>query len=232
MPPTPSRTRAREGAVTGVGRVIAAVVAAVGRLRPADKPMHPRGLVLGARLTRTGGATTGSVFLDEAGADEVLVRFSRSLGTPAPWPDVNGLAIRVPTPDGPREHADVLLSTTGRGRLTRYLLVPTRRDRGPFLGTLVPYRSATGAIHLGARPVDEHTWDLVWARPRSSRWTSYGVLALATDPGRDLAMSFDAVAGGPPGLRVPEWHRRLRGPSYAAARRGRGADTTYDTSGT
>jgi hypothetical protein len=214
---------------TSTGRVIAAAVSGLGRVRPADKPMHPRGEVLSARLTRHGGAGTGAAFLDEPGEADVLVRFSRSVGLPAPWPDVDGLAIRVPTPDADREHADVLMSTTGQGRLTRYLLAPTLRERGSFLCTLLPYRSPSGPLHLGARAVDADTWHLVWAHPRSASWTPYAVLALSAEPGRDLAMSFDAVAAGPPGLGVYGWHQRLRGPSYAAARRLRGADTTYET---
>ncbi len=221
------------GVLTGLagraGRVVAAVVSGLARARRADKPMHPRGQVTTARLTRLGGAGTGAGFLDQPGDDEVVVRFSRSLGLPAPMPDVNGLAIRVLTPGGPREHADVLLSGTGRGRVSRYVLRPSFRDRGGFLGTLVPYASPTGPLHLGVRQVDARTWELLWSRPSWATWRTYGVLVLGDRPARDLALSFDAVVCAPPGLAVPEWHRRLRGPSYAAARRLRGAATTYET---
>jgi hypothetical protein len=210
---------------TALGRVLATLVSVLDRVRPADKPMHPRGVVLTARLRRHGGAGTGAAHLDDAGDDAVLVRFSRSLGLPAPWPDVDGLALRVPTPGGVRAHADVLMSTTGRGRLSRYALLPTTRPRSAFLSTLVPYRSPTGLVHLAARAVDEHTWELGWARPRSPVWTAYAVLRLDDEPGRDLALSFDAVVAGPPGLVVPAWHRRVRGPSYAVARRRRGVTT-------
>lgn len=221
-------SRAGEVAARGAGRAIGAVVSALAHVRSVDKPMHPRGLVLDGRLRRRGGSSTGSPFLDEPGEDDVLVRFSRSLGWRAPWPDVNGLAVRVPTPAGPHEHADLLLSTTGRGRAGRYVLVPTVRERGGFLGTLVPFRSPTGAVHVGAQAVDDRTWELVWARPGSVTWTAFAVLELGDEPGRDLAISFDAVAGGLDGLEVPDWHRRVRGPSYAAARRSRGTTTPYD----
>ena len=224
---TSSRTVGSRAA-TGAGRVIAAAVSVVARARPADKPMHPRGQVLTGRLRLLGGADTGAGLLDEAGEAEVLVRFSRSVGLPAPWPDVNGLAVRLPAPSARRQHADVLMSSTGRGRLTRYFLRPTLRARGPFVGTLIPYRSPSGPVHLGAQQVDARTWHLVWAHPASSTWTPYAVLTLSEEPGRDLAMSFDAVAEGPAGLEVPDWHRRLRGPSYAVARRLRGVDATHD----
>lgn len=213
----------------GAGRALAGAVSLLAR-RPADKPMHPRGEVLTGRLRRTGspGAErTGAAFLDEPGDDEVLLRFSRSAGLPAPWPDVNGLAVRVPTPDGPAPHADVLLSGTGSGVLTRYLLAPTLRERGRFLGTLVPYGSPVGPVHLGARALDDTTWELGWARARTG-WTRFATLELQDGPGHDLAVSFDAVAVAPPGLEVYGWYRRLRGPSYAVARRMRGTASPFE----
>jgi hypothetical protein len=203
----------------GAGGAIAAVIAGVSRLRATDKPMHPLGTVRVARLRRHGGAGTGAAFLDEAGEDDVLVRFSRSLGLPPPWPDVNGLAIRVP--DGDDEHADLLLSTTGAGPTSRFLLLPTRQASGPFLSTLVPYGSPTGSVLLGARSLSDDTWELAWARPRSA-WSPFGILEVSSEPGRDLDLSFDATRAGPSGLEVPDWHRRLRAPSYRAARRARG----------
>lgn len=190
--------------------------------------MHPRGTVLAARLTRLAGGDSGAGYLDGSGQDaehdehDVLVRFSRSLGWGAPLPDVNGLAVRVPRPgDAEHPYADVLMSTTGRGRWSRYSLVPTLHERGPFLGTLLPHRSPTGPVHLGAQAVGATTWELSWARPRET-WRPYARLELDDVPGIDLALTFDAVRIGPPGLEVYGWHRAVRGPSYAAARRSRG----------
>lgn len=216
-------TQARLGraAADGAGRAIAGAVAVVTAVRSVDKPMHPLGEVLTARLVRPGGGRSGVAFLDEAGEDDVLVRFSRSIGLPAPWPDVDGLAVRVPTPGAAHPHADVLMSGTGRGRVTRYLLVPTLKAHSAFLGTLLPYRSASGPVHLGARALDEHTWELAWARP-SGEFTTFATLELTAEPGRDLSLSFDAVGAGLPGLDVYDWHKRVRDPSYARARRARG----------
>ena len=206
----------------GAGRTIAAAVAVLARARRADKPMHPRGEVLAGRLRLLGGAGTGAAFLDQRAEHDVLLRFSRSAGLPTPWPDVNGLAVRVPGGEATHPYADLLMSTTGTGRLGRYVLVPTVRGRGGFLGTLVPYRTPTGPVHLGAREVGATTWELVWARPRSA-WRAYALLELGDAVGTDSALSFDAVVAAPPGLEVYGWHRAVRGPGYAAARRSRGA---------
>lgn len=218
---------AGEAAARGAGRAIATVVAGLARVRSVDKPMHPRGEVLRARLRVAGGTTTGIGLFDEPAEHDVLVRFSRSIGLPAPWPDVDGLALRVPTPGASHPHADVLMSTTGQGRVGRFLLLPTLGERSGFLSTLLPYRSPRGPVLLGARAISSSTWDLVWARPGSS-WLTWGTLGLTDEPGRDLDLSFDAVGAGLPGLDVYDWHRRLRGPSYATARRLRGTVSPHD----
>lgn len=138
--------------------------------------------------------------------------------------------MRVPTPGGPRPHADLLLSGTGRGTLTRYLLRPSLRARGPFVGSLLPHRAPSGPVHLAARQTGELTWDLLWAGPRSG-WTAFATLEVGDEPGRDLDLSFDAVGAAPPGLEVYDWHRRVRGPSYAVARRARGAVSPHELDG-
>ena len=204
------------------GRVLRRAVVLMAHVRSAPRPMHPLGLVYVGRLVRPGSPAelTGSAFLDEPGDDEVLVRQSRAAGLPPPWPDVNGLAVRLPAP-GERP-GDLLLSTTGRGRLTRYLLAVSRSERSGFFTSLVPYRSPSGPVHLGARSLQPDRLVLYWARPGGD-WRAFGELVLSTDPGRDLDVSFDAVLHPVEGLEHFEWHRRLRAPSYAAARRLRGA---------
>lgn len=207
---------------TVLGRVLAGGVAGLSRLRSTEKPMHPRGSVATASLRRYGGAVSGAAFLDTPGRDDVLVRTSRSVGLPAPWPDVDGLAVRVPTDDG--GHADVLLSGTGRGRVTRYLLAPARHARTTFLGCLVPFRSPSGPVLLGADPTADGGWDLSWARPWGS-WHRFATLEPydgrhGSTPG-DAPVAFDPVSTAPDGLEVYPWHRRIRGPGYAAARRSR-----------
>ena len=108
-----SAARAASSAGGQLLRAATGVVAA----RPAAKPLHPRGSVVRGTLRRTGAAErTGAAWLDDAGEDSVLVRQSRAVGLPAPVPDIFGLALRVPTGEG--RHGDLLLASTGLGRLT------------------------------------------------------------------------------------------------------------------
>lgn len=220
QPPAPARTASwgRTFASAG-GRVLQVAVTALALLRPAAKPMHPLGAVFTGRLHRPGtvGQVTGSGFLDGAGDDEVLVRVSRSVGLRSPLPDVNGLAVRVPGEGG----GDLLLSTTGRGRLTRYVLLAHRAPRTGTFTSLVPYRTATGPVHVGARAAGADRFELLWARPAGD-WRRFGEIVLAPGPGTDRDLSFDAILNPLDGLDNYEWYRRLRGPSYAAARRLRG----------
>ncbi|NGN93922.1 hypothetical protein G5C66_14360 [Nocardioides sp. KC13] len=200
-----------------VGRVLQTAVGVLAHLRPADKPLHPHGTVHLAVLRRHPGATTGAAFLDEGGTDEVVVRLSRATGLPEPVPDVNGLALRVPTIRG--EHADLLLATTGQGRWTRFLLAPRTGLPDGFFSTLLPYRTPTGPVWVGAQLV-EGTWQLMWARAGTD-WTSFATLELTVESGRDLLLSFDPTRATPPGLEIYEWHRRVRAPAYATARKSR-----------
>jgi len=217
----PRRTGAGSLLASGAGAVAGGAFAVVARVRRADKPLHPIGDVEIGRLLRHGhdAAPTGSAFLDEPGDDEVLVRRSRSVGLPDPWPDVNGLAVRVPRADG--GVGDLLLSGTGRGTITRFVLAPQLRHGAGHVGTLVPYRSPTGAVHVGARAVTPEHHVLAWARPGEG-WHDFAELRLADEPGLDLAISFDAILHACEGLEPYDWYRRLRLPAYDAARRLRG----------
>ncbi|MBG6094803.1 hypothetical protein [Nocardioides luteus] len=218
----PSRHRLAP-AVTGsiartAGRVLQAGVGVLAHLRPADKPLHPQGTVHLAVLRRHPGETTGAAFLDESGSDEVVVRLSRAVGLPEPVPDVNGLALRVPTTHG--EHADLLFATTGHGRWTRFLLAPRTRLSHGFFSTLLPYRTPAGPVWLGAQFVGDSTWQLAWARPGTD-WTWFATLELTAESDHDSLLSFDPTRSTPPGLEIYEWHRRLRAPAYKTARRSR-----------
>ncbi|MER7609881.1 hypothetical protein [Nocardioides sp. NPDC127503] len=213
MSPAVTGSMARAG-----GRVLQTAVGVLAQLRSADKPLHPHGKVHLALLQRHPGATTGAAFLDEGGSDEVVVRLSRAVGLPEPVPDVNGLALRVPTIRG--EHGDLLLATTGHGRWTRFLLAPRTRLPDGFFSTLLPYRTPTGPVWLGAQFVGGATWQLVWARPGTD-WTRFATLDLTIESDPDLLLSFDPTRSTPPGLEIYESHRRLRAPAYETARQSR-----------
>jgi hypothetical protein len=216
------------------GRIVAAPLGALARRRR-GKPMHPRGVVADAVLVRTGGPEADAVpWLAEPGSRPVLVRLSRGAGLPGPLPDLLGLAVRLPG-DPP---VDLLLSSTGRGRLTRF--VPAfRRDAATRYSSIMGYRSDTGTLHLAAWPESpvalpsepEPLAAAIAARRPvftlaaahgGGAWHPFGRLRLlAPVPELDPDLRFDAVGNPPPGL-VPDGPMaRFRAPAYAAARAGR-----------
>lgn len=220
-----SRIAAVPGAALGV------FFAAVARLRPEDKPLHPVGSLLPATVSRHGlSPSVGVSWIDEAGEDAVTVRMSRSLGLPDALPDVHGLTIRIPLGE---RHADLLLATTGSGRLTRFVFRPQLRPRA--YTTLLPYETSTGPLLLAAFPRDrdaiEH--DLACAGPLG-QWRTFAHLRIDVDEDRagevglehagpDPTISFDPVLNQLPGLRTYPWVATLREGAYQAARRARGS---------
>jgi hypothetical protein len=212
------------GAASAAGGVLHAAFAALGRIRPTEKPLHPRGAVLPATVHRYGATVGfGVPWLDEPGTDRAVVRFSRGAGLPEFLPDVLGIAIRLEA----EPPADLLLATTGRGVVGRFLLVPRRAaavSLGSTYGTLQPYRSPTGPVVLSATPDrdgDRLTLALSAARPAGS-WHGFGsvVVDTAADP-RDEPISFDPILNVLPGLENYPWVARTREGAYRAARRSR-----------
>ncbi|TFV62192.1 phosphodiesterase [Geodermatophilus sp. DF01-2] len=220
------------------GRAVAVPLGALARWRR-GKPMHPRGVVLEAVLERSGGpAGWGVPWLAGAGEQEALVRLSRGAGLPAPLPDLLGLAVRLP---GPQSPVDLLLSTSGRGRLTRWVPV-LRRDAAATFTSIMGYRSAAGPVFLAALPgpasgpvtaepgpvvaaarAGRLAYTLAAARGTGA-WQPFGRLRLhGPVPGVDPDLRFDAVRNPPPDL-VPDGPMaRFRAPAYAAAREARDA---------
>ncbi len=212
-----SAARAASSAGGQVLRAATRVIAA----RPAAKPLHPRGSIVQGTLHRTGAQDrTGAPWLDLAGEDHVLVRHSRAVGLPHPAPDIFGLALRVPTEGG--GHGDLLLASTGLGRLTRFTLTAARSPYRRPLTTLLPYRTPAGAVLLSAVFRDETTVALAWAL-RLGAWHPFAELRLHQDPAdeADMPLSFDPVKNTLPGLETYDWVRRLREPAYTTARRSR-----------
>ena len=216
----------------GAGRLVAVPLGGVARWR-GGKPMHPRGAVFDAVLERRGGAW-GVAWLDDRATDAVVVRLSRGAGLPARLPDLLGLAIRLPGEGAP---VDLLLSTTGRGRLTR--LVPVvRRDTAAFYSSIMGYRSDAGSLRLAAFPeaddVPSDPEPLAGAVARDGLrftlaacvglgpWRPFARLTLRRPlPALDPDIRFDAVQNPPPGL-VPDGPMaRFRAPAYARARAAR-----------
>jgi len=211
-------SRVLSGAAAGGGAVLSAATQAVAAVRPVAKPLHPRGDIRHATLRRYGvEPSLGVAFLDTASTDDVLVRESRAVGLPAPLPDVQGLALRVPNPDG--SHGDLLFASTGVGGLTRFLLVPSRALYARPMTTLLPYATAAGPVLLAVRAAGENRLDLRFAVGRGP-WRPVGELELS-DRHSDEAVSFDPIRNTLPGLAQYAAVRRLREPAYSAARSSR-----------
>lgn len=204
-------------AASAAGGLLSAATAGVAALRPAAKPLHPRGELRHARIYRSGSREpTGVAWLDEPGQEDVVVRLSRAVGLPGRLPDIHGLAIRVPSGDG---YGDLLLATTGTGRLSRFVLLPSRNARSRPMTTLLPYEAPSGPLLLGAVATGVEVFELSWARP-SGDWQAFGVLRLSP-VGPAESVSFDPVRHRLPGLEQYAAVERLREPAYHRARRSR-----------
>lgn len=203
------------------GTVLAAATRALGVLRNDPRPLHPRGEWWTARLRRTGTQRpTGAQWVDASGEDDVLVRFSTSVGLPGWCPDIQGVAMRVSGGDD-TSYADVLWASTGTSSLGRYVLRPARAGRGSPYTTLLPYRGPRGSLLLRLEERGEGTYELAHAGVRGP-WHPFAVLTLqerVPSQGDGDAVRFDPVLSPPPGLRFPDWVVRVREPAYVAARR-------------
>ena len=220
------------------GRLVAMPFGALAARRR-GKPIHPRGGVFDAVLERhgmpVGDHPWGVPWFDERATDRAVVRLSRGAGLPALLPDLLGLALRVPQPGA--EPIDVLLSTAGRGPLTRQ--VPfLRRDAAAVYSSIMAYRSDAGVVWIAALPeadgvpsepgplADEVervglVFTMAASRGRGA-WRPFGRLMLSGPAAPlDPDVRFDAVLHPPPGLVADGPMARFRAPAYAAARAAR-----------
>lgn len=224
----PDTASARLGAAFGAapGVVLGAVFGAAALARR-TKPLHPRGLVGEATLEITSPQPDLDVpLLASRWTHRCTARWSRAVGLPSPWPDVEGLAIRFEDPT-----ADLLFASTGTGSFTRFLLVPRPAGTHGPQTTLLPVSSAAGTSLLfrvtpaAGTDVEEQPprrFDLAVATS-GSVWQPAGVLDV--DWGPDRPMRFDPVENQLPGTEQYPLVRFLREPAYFMARRGAAART-------
>lgn len=132
---------------TTSGRAFALVFRAIKVLRP-RRPIHPRGVSLKGTLTRDCAVRSGISWIDSAGTDDVVGRFSRSVGLPGALPDILGLAIRLPG----EKPADFLLASTGRSVPARFVFHPRRNAGRATYTSMMPYRGSHGPVLLAAFP--------------------------------------------------------------------------------
>jgi hypothetical protein len=131
---------------SAVRSALAATFGTAARLRR-GRPFHPSGLIFDAHLRLHGAPNRwGAAFLDQRIDLRGVARLSRSIGVPAPLPDILGLAFRWQDDDAT---ADLLLATTGRTTLGRRLLRPTTQWTGLYT-SLFPYQADGRRLLLGA----------------------------------------------------------------------------------
>jgi hypothetical protein len=151
----------------------------------------------------------------------VVVRVSRSVGLPPPLPDVHGLAFRWQTAAGTN---DVLLSSAGTGRISRFVLAVRRSPWSGSFSSVMPFRTDDGPVVLAARPAPpasgprpEQVVDVELLSARSTGpWHHWGRLTAAVEDPTEPR--FDPVLHAPDGLGTYRWAALLRLPSYRAAR--------------
>lgn len=214
-PPLPSwlaaATRQTFGAVAGLRRA---------------RGLHPRGVTFAgtAEIHPAGGA------LGPVGERGVVVRLSRGIGLPHPWPDFNGVAVRFVDAHGPAHHQDVLLTTSFSPPVLRHTIFPWptfsvlgyssvltfETDDGPRVLRVTPLEAAT--LDAAAEQLPLHV-ELEIAEPRGG-WTAAASITLdrVLAPEEAATVRFDpwttAETFRPRGLL-----NRLRAPAYEGSRR-------------
>jgi hypothetical protein len=134
---------------------------------------------------------------------------------------VFGLALRVPTGSG---DWDLLLSTSGTGRLTRLVPAFVRHWRHARLSTLAPYRYRGELVWFMAvpgpgEPPERFT---LHASGTDARWRQVAELTLRPEDRTTAPVAFDPVLHRPQGVELaPRWLAALREQAYEGSRRGR-----------
>ncbi|MCW2834349.1 MAG: phosphodiesterase [Nocardioides sp.] len=209
------------GALPGVALGVAALVAGLARR---DKALHPIGRQGTGDLTVTDPVPgLGVDPLARVGTHPCTLRWSRSMGLPEGWPDIEGMALRLPTggPDG--GVADVLLASTGTHGPSRYLLLLRGPGRFGHQTSLLPVRTpagpATFMIAPDAEPVDgsppaAYTLHVALG---AGDWVRVGRIEITWSE-QDTSQRFDPVANPLAGTEQYPFVQALREPPYVAAR--------------
>jgi hypothetical protein len=176
----------------------------------------------------------GLELFDSGDRHDATVRISKGAGTAGGRADIRGVAIRVHLPG---RDLDVLLSTAGKGRLTRYLPV-LRRSFDTVYSTITAYRMMPGRkVYLTARPdpdgpalgreltqVGEGDRLLLQIRETDGFERSVARLRLGRPlpPETDGALAFDPVRNSLPELHPTGLVHGLRAFAYRTGQHWRG----------
>ncbi|ORV14613.1 hypothetical protein [Mycobacterium celatum] len=201
---------------------------------------HPNGVLAGGVLERLAPQDQG---LPVTSCD-VVARVSKAAGTPGAFPDIVGLAWKMPPSKYPPTGWDVLLASTGAGLLTRIGLRPVTSWSGVTMSSLVPVRYQQQLWWIRAKLITEipdrgvtlesirnHIDDggIVFAIEQAGPTGAFGMLGqltlnrvLAGDEARDLV--FDPTIHSPADVALaPGWLTELRRGAYGRSRQGRDA---------
>jgi hypothetical protein len=209
--------------------VFAALSAARGR-----RIFHPQGITFDGRL-RVEAFEPGASVLERGAVHDVIVRFSRALGTPRGRPDFLGLALRV------ADQQDLLLASSTATPLLRYVPLPAQTFAGTTFSSLLPFAIDRRICIAGARvhhvraDADDQLAEVAAAASRAPvavtlaladvgrRWRRVAGVELGErmSDGDAATVAFDSwICEG--GL-VPRGRiNALRTPAYRGSRRGRG----------
>ncbi|MFC4429972.1 hypothetical protein [Citricoccus alkalitolerans] len=228
FPLTPFVARHVGTALAGAaGLVLGVGLGAIGAVRR-NRPVHSVGAVVPGALVINTPGTTGSDLFDTAAHTPLIARLSRSASWPVALPDVIGLALRIPGGGSSGRPADLLFSSTGTGRHTRYVLrFHTAATDGP-LTTMFPLTGPAGNIVFRLDPEAGDCYRLSYSR-NSGPWQGLGRVSLESPPeppqrsshpagADDPGLRFRPIAHPPIGLAMPTWQRAARAPAYSIAR--------------
>ena len=222
---TDTMTRRSPLSLVGIlpGALLGAAAAVAGLVRR-DKPLHPVGHRGTGELRITDPVPAlGIDVIARAGTRACRLRWSRSMGLPEGWPDVEGLALRLSSAGPGGGDADLLFASTGERAWSRYLM--TLRGPGRFgtLTTLLPARAGGRAVTFRLSPESEPrdglpptTYALALALGTGA-WRPVGKIDVAWVQS-DTADRFDPITRSLAGLEQYALIEALREPAYVAAR--------------
>ena len=180
-------------------------------LQRGRRAFHPQGCSFLATLHIDGREPLAEGLLP-TGTHAAVIRLSRGLGLPDPWPDVLGLALKVDL--GPEGELDLLFNASAYGQVGMHLIVPARRFFERPYSTILRFENGADHLLVGLIPPDgpdegptfstlRKTWDLdgavfeVAVAPRGSDWLPAGRLVVgdAYPEGEELVFHPGNVPG-------------------------------------
>lgn len=217
---------------------IVAVPLGVGSAIRQRRVFHPIGVLATGTLHRVAPEGEGL----PVSSSDVVVRVSKALGTPGGVPDLTGLAVRMPPLHADDPPWDLLMATTGGGRLGRLILRPATAWQSATMTTLMPLAHAGKYYWLRARMRTDlaasglsleavkdriRTGGVVFDIDQAANAGDFRPVArleisgLVAD-GTDIA--FDPTRNGPADVKLaPGWVTDFRRAAYRRSRQGRDA---------